>query len=768
MSRRAVPLVAALAVWGGCDHRLALTPPIGPGTRSVIVVVETQDGRLLEAIDRDAAPTRTLEIGNEGDLEVWTLAYRAPLFDLNLRPGPITLGDGSPLPPAQSILHSMIRGDQASDWAEETELPERLADIRIQDVSTEQCLLEGGCLAERVPTVFACIVPCPRPEPPEPPTPPEAPRLADCPAGWTLEQSDDLRYCEPGPQHAPTCSAGEVLLPGAPTCAPLLHPCAGRFPTELPGGAIIRYVDPSAGAGGDGSLGAPYSTLEVALVQAPAGAVLALAQGRYAERLTLAGDRTLIGACPGGTILAPPQQAGLPTISIQGGRVALEGLSVEGDSTALYVWNGGLSLHGVELIGPGAGGGVQATGSRVDLRRVRIHGFSSGVVADGGASLNLEEVALEQIVGDAVAAHGVAEMTTRALLIDRSLGYGVWITGTSWIGRELWVSRGSRGLFLDAVATASVSDVVLADLSSSGLFARGDSRFEGRRVRIDRYFGAAVATYQSPAEFRLVDLLIRDGRGGLGLPNGRAFELFGAGRLSVERGLILRAAANGVFARGLSTEVELIDVRIQQTQPGNDFGNGPGLYLYEGATVSGRRVDLYANYNHGILMETGQLELDDLHVRNTRPRTLDNGFGRGVELFGGARFTSTRIRIANNHSVGLYAFDGRTTATLRDLEVTGTSTSTCIGFSCNAGVADGLAVGLSGAIDAERFDIHDNPLYGVRFVNDESRLLLRDGRIAGHDTGAQIISNTYDLRNLAKGVLFEDNPRILELLRADQ
>jgi hypothetical protein len=764
VSRRGLIVLAFTLV--ACSPRVDLTPPLGPGTRAVIMIVETPDGRLLEAIDRDQAPVRTLDIGNQGDLEIWSLAYAVPLQDLNLRAGPLAIdGAGSPLPVPRAIHHTRVGGSDASAWQEDTELPERLRELRVADISVESCLEGGGCMFRRVPEVLSCVSPCPRPVEPLPPAPPQPPRLDQCLDGWSVSQKDGLRVCEPGPTAPIDCPSGEGLWPGRSACTPLGHLCQGRYSSALPVGTPIRYVDPEAPAGGDGSLAAPYQRLVTALSAAPAGAVLALAQARFDERLVMTADRRVIGACPGGTILAPPLRDGLPTVQITGGRVELEDLTIEVDGFGVLINGGAASLRGIELVGQTSGTGISASGARLDLFQVRIHDVFFGVLVEGGDSTHLQAVSLEDVAGEGVLVGQVPSLVTDDLRIDQAFGTAIAVRGSSWQGRGIWARGVSNGIYVAESTTASVSDVVLTDLNGAGLYTQSEAAFRVQRLRIERYRSAGILFFETQGTVEASDVLIRDGRGGVGLPNGRGMELYEHGRAKVERGLFLRASAHGIYVRGQQASAELYDVTVQQTQPGNEFGFAPGIYVSAGGVVNGARVDLYANHGHGVIMDAGRLALDDLLIRNTRPRAVDNGFGRGVELARGALFESQRLKIVNSHSIGLYAFDGNTRAVVTELAITGTSTSTCIAFSCNSGVSDGLVVALSASVEVDRFAIYDNGLYGVRFVNDQSRLILKNGRISGQGTGAQIVSGTYDLRNLAEGVLFQDNPRVFELLR---
>ena len=69
----------------------------------------------------------------------------------------------------------------------------------------------------------------------------------------------------------------------------------------MPTFADTVYVDATAGAGGDGSEGAPYATLQAAATAASSGDTISAAAGDYAGDVDF-GSKTIIGDIASGTV----------------------------------------------------------------------------------------------------------------------------------------------------------------------------------------------------------------------------------------------------------------------------------------------------------------------------------------------------------------------------------------------------------------------------------------------------------------------------------
>ncbi len=123
-----------------------------------------------------------------------------------------------------------------------------------------------------------------------------------------------------------------------------------------------------------------------------------------------------------------------------------------------------------------------------------------------------------------------------------------------------------------------------------------------------------------------------------------------------------------------------------------------------------------------------------------------------------------RLRVDRAKNIAIQVLNPGARAVLRDLTITNMERSECFGFSCNAGVADGLTVTLSAQADVERFFVHNNGQYAVRVINSGTRLTLKHGTISDSPVGLQVIAETYDLGLLTEGVRFENNVENLSLL----
>ncbi|MGI9825338.1 right-handed parallel beta-helix repeat-containing protein [Agromyces sp. Marseille-Q5079] len=107
----------------------------------------------------------------------------------------------------------------------------------------------------------------------------------------------------PTPTPIPTPTPGNTA--GAPDAVSNLEPDAGSAPLgttdyAIPAGA--KFVDPKSTAGGDGSIGKPYQTLNAALSGTAAGGTIVLRGGEYHESVAVYKAGITIQAYPGETV----------------------------------------------------------------------------------------------------------------------------------------------------------------------------------------------------------------------------------------------------------------------------------------------------------------------------------------------------------------------------------------------------------------------------------------------------------------------------------
>ncbi|MEL6342032.1 MAG: MopE-related protein [Myxococcota bacterium] len=160
--------------------------------------------------------------------------------------------------------------------------------------------------------------------------------------------------------------------------------------------AFPVIVDPAAATTGEGTLEAPYATLEAGLTNLDAVCrTVVLAEGTYeVSRSWSDGAVVVVGAGlnPEDTILQPPENSAAFTVQ-SGGALTLRNLQVSGannteDGSALRVMSGGrLSLDKAAVVDnfcvDGDGGAILVSGGRLESLETRFENNRAG--DDGGA-----------------------------------------------------------------------------------------------------------------------------------------------------------------------------------------------------------------------------------------------------------------------------------------------------------------------------------------------------------------------------------------------
>src|SRR5262245_38384618 len=115
-----------------------------------------------------------------------------------------------------------------------------------------------------------------------------------CAAGFEADGTGGCRAILP----AEPCPKGSMAVPGETSCREV-SPCGRGKWGERPPPTGALYVDAAyLGGDGDGSEAKPYTTIEDAVLSAPRGATVVVAEGSYAEHVDLNAPITLRGRCP--------------------------------------------------------------------------------------------------------------------------------------------------------------------------------------------------------------------------------------------------------------------------------------------------------------------------------------------------------------------------------------------------------------------------------------------------------------------------------------
>jgi hypothetical protein len=743
---------ALLLVLPACSGEATLHAGLGAEALGALVVVDGPEGRAVSGVG--AAPF-SYQGRASGPVTVTVLEYAAPLEALGFREGPLPLarlgGPGLAPPPPDAAARAVLDSGGAFTLAPIPPEAVPLEELRLEVPTLPECMAGGGCLVERpIDGALVCRTPCPTPPEPAPPRAPAAPVLTPCLAGWVAvppASEDEVTECAPWAA-ALTCPAGQAQRPGESACVPVGDPCpaAGRFAEVLPEG--VRFVDPAAAAGGDGSQAAPYQTLDEALAGAGSATVtVALALGAHPAPSTWPAQVDLRGACAAGTTLT--------RLTVRGGALSARGLTVG----AVSVVGGTLRLRGAVLAAD-ADPALRATGGEVWLSDAAVQ---RALEARGPARLVAERVAVAGPIRFEAGAQGElrqvssrgapfglavvegAEVVVEGLAVVEPTVGGVAVAqGGQLRGAHLWTAPGPEG-------------------SAHVVVTEAASRLELQKVRIR---GGASAGIDVVGQAVLSDVVASDTR-----PEEET-QLYGAGvqvreggQLVLTRAAVLRSLGYGIIALNEGTRAELTDVRVADV-PGwrADGERGMGLGVADRAEVVLDGVLLTRPHGMGLVADrrarvTGQ----DLTILDVRPRDANGAYGRGMELSRECSVELTRVLVRQARNIAVHGLDPGTTVRLTDLRVEDTTQSACWEFSCNSGIADGITAVLGADVEVHRFVVEDNGQFGVRVVN-ETRLALFEGRVTGHPVGAQVINEAFDLGLLMRGVRYEDNAETLSLL----
>jgi len=237
----------------------------------------------------------------------------------------------------------------------------------------------------------------------------------------------------------------------------------------------------------------PGDSLQAALDGAPAGAVICLPAGTWAESVRVTKPVTLRGAGPDrttirGTRLLHPVIAVAPEVEGEGA-VVLVGITFTG-ATGSCAEPGGCA-HGLFALGTAV----------VEVERCRFSGNTgTGVALRDEARVVLRDSAITDNGGFGVRVQGQAEAVLTSITISGHYGTGIWLsdqarltlassTVTKCEGHGLWVRDRSRltatdstisscdghGLWIRDQAVAELSGCTISDLRDAGVWGEHDA-----------------------------------------------------------------------------------------------------------------------------------------------------------------------------------------------------------------------------------------------------------------------------------------------------
>lgn len=470
------------------------------------------------------------------------------------------------------------------------------------------------------------------------------PVLTPCPPGWREVTADGVAICEPFPASAPeACAQGEAQLPGRPGCEPIGATCrADGWPTDLPAGGPVVYVDDDGPADGDGATRASaFRSPDVALAVSPADAVVAIAAGTYAGHPLLLDRQHVVGACARLVHLQPDFAAdGMASVSITGDGASLRDVSIEASMRpGIIVTGTGVTLDAVEIDAP-LGIGLHAfagstTARHLVVRDVQAHDLISDAAILARATLEIDGAVLVRAMrtgleafgaGAVVHASDVSIRETRAERPPPEVGPAVAIDEGGSLTLERASLADDAGVELVVLGTGSPTlvarDVAIRASSSVDapwgvLLAAGTSTLE----RVSFVGTAATAlSVRNGASATVRDVCVRDERPWGPHESAPGIWASGGASLTLERGLVADTNVVALASTGattLASDVTLLRIArapCADTVCPDDSG-GFGLltdvrgslrvsrFLIDGAAVCGAVVGVASalDLDHGIV-----------------------------------------------------------------------------------------------------------------------------------------------------------------------
>jgi hypothetical protein len=551
--------------------------------------------------------------------------------------------------------------------------------------------------------------------------------------------------CRPG---SAKCPVGTFATPKS-GCVPIDGDGCGAAPWgDAPDSPTNVYVDATATAtGADGTKQAPFPTLGAALAKAASGAVIVLAAGTYPEAVAPTKSVQIRGRC-----------ASMVTLS--------GAAKVSGSITAtVAVQSGKVGLHGLTLASP-KGLGIVVVGGVVTADAVVIDGASQmGVLVGGtGAKVSMSRSVIRNTLASSSGALGYAvqaqsagafDATATAFVGNRDTGLSVFDPGTlvtlddvliegtlaqksGNFGRGLDVNLGAKvsakSLVLvgnhetsinvtDAGSTVDVTGLLVSGtLPTKGAFGIGVSAVKGASLTVtnaaivDNASGGAT-TSGTGSTLSLASTLVArtapkagDGSRGYGV-------IAETGSHATLDGVALSANhTSGLFAKDAGTTIDATSVVAAGTLSSGTGGNGEGIAVQDGASLTLHGVASLGNTQSGlVVLGGGTVVSDGLLIEGTLPRGGAMGpFGYGILVPDAGTLTLTSTALLANRTVGLFLSGAGTTATADTMLVRGTlAQESDAWFGRGIGIESGAALTITTASLVDNLETGANARAGT-------------------------------------------------------
>lgn len=473
---------------------------------------------------------------------------------------------------------------------------------------------------------------------------------AGCPAG---EGPAAEQACAPAglPWVCPPGFVVDAKAPAEPTglavCAPDPAACgAGPWSQNLPTSGVL-YVDPSAGAGGDGSAANPLSSLGAAVAAAQSGQTVALAAGTFAGALQVGKALHIVGRCAalsridGGGALAMVRV-------VSGAKLTLTDVTVSGE--------------GIGVLATGSG---QAVLERVMIKEVRTAG--AGAIASG-ATLTLRD---SLIVGTRPSPQGTSGRGAEASAGGSLVLQRVRISRQRDVG--LLVTNAGSVIDAEAVLVDDTRAVLANGARGRAVEVNNGGRLQLVGARLVGFVDAGLRVATAGAEADVKGLRVEGWPKDAAMKGGGGVLVQGGGQLNLQ-GAVLQATVDyGLAISGGEATARVGGLAVVGTQDGSGPGMGQGVQVDQGGWLELVGADLSANHGAGLaVIDAGSLlYADQVRVRDTLPSAQSGGDTAGMHVGDGGVATLRNARFSGNRGYGLAVHGQGALATVSEALIEG-------------------------------------------------------------------------------------------------
>jgi hypothetical protein len=507
----------------------------------------------------------------------------------------------------------------------------------------------------------------------------------------------DEKDLEPTEPQAPDCPEGTIA--DDQECVP--EACGVGPWGDLPIDDGTVFVDVSAADGGDGSEGAPFSSLQAGADAAGAagGGQVAIAAGSYAETVIVDGNHAgvaLAGRC-----------ADLVTLDASVGGDGDAGLTIDTRAATLEVSS--LTVQGSNYMG------VFAVSGAVTLRDVRIadNAYAGLYVMSPfiGASTSLlaEDCEISENTAAGVHLDGSAvDVVLRRVVVRDSqwgggglVGVGIGVVGGAALlleDSELSGNRAEGLLIRDGGTSVEVSRTLIhGTLSdSSGLYGYGIQASGGASLTVDgceiaENSHSGVNVVETGTEAIIRDTLIRDTLPTEDGAHGSAIEVGAGASLTVESSELAGFRSFGVGITGEGTVATIDDTTLRDAVEGVAVPSGIGVVVLDqaSASIDASTFTNVAGMGIAVLESGSAAVVSSTTVSGTRTVGPQGQYGIGMAAGIGASLEASDCELADNGTIGVLVANEGSVATLTDVLISDTRRGDAYTVGVAVAVVDG-------------------------------------------------------------------------------